>query len=915
MSPLLLLKATGGKFDRTWQIKINFKMTEKVKPENDDNRPADVDSVGMPVDQTVFRRSNQNQHDSTRTKIQQQTDSTRIQPTRPVANRPASARPASDATNIQRKQSDNNATRIRTPQRVVPDQHQGLKASDQTRVPNRAQASGQGDPGSITRDTNQRQVLKGRFTLEKVIGVGGMGVVYKATDRLKVEARDREPFVAIKVLSEEFRSHPESFIALQRESRKTQRIAHPNVVKVYDFDRDGDTVFMTMEYMEGVPLDQLIKQYSTTGLPREEAWSILNGLCSALIHAHAENIVHSDFKPGNIFITDAGIPKIFDFGIARAVANVDRQTGKHKDRTVFDAGSLGALTPAYASLEMLQGQEPDVRDDVYALGCIAYEILTGEHPFNRIPADEAFKSRLKPRKISNIKKRQWKAIEKALQFKREDRINSVEEFYKLIQPKARQLSILLSTIVVLVAIGAATYLIVSREPTPQKQTAIQVDEIEFKVRHDLFKEKLAKLISDPSFTSEWQDSVWEEISGLSALLKGRSDPLLTSSREKIYNLYLNQYRMVVAKGDYTLAQTLLKNAYRYTDDTALLDSESGKLAELIRQRADREKALAEERQHKQDVRETKTKQVANNSYIFDLALKNVNQQLECQTNLNMREFGVAVEKLRSVDVARYAKLENGIVVTLAECISHVGKTQPERAMEDKNYALRIFKNNRLIEAINIVPRDACNLSIAGLGARGERAICRDKLVGYNSDGPAMVVIPGNGEIKPFAIGKYEISEREINIFCRLSSTCTPVTTSDEGLPAVNISIATVQEYLRWLSQITKQKYRLPTRKEWVYAANATNHFVDPNRNCALNSRGIEKGGQLVRANTGVQNSWGLVNYLGNAQEWVYDKSRNLIAIGGSFEVSMDKCNVGSYVRHSGNPDEQTGFRVVREVNR
>ncbi len=195
-------------------------------------------------------------------------------------------------------------------------------------------------------DHNEHGVLKGRFFLEAVLGAGGMGVVYKAKDSLKVEAQDRDPYLAIKVLSDEFKSHPEAFISLQRESRKSQRIAHPNIVNVYDFDRDGDTVFMTMEFLDGSPLDQLIRQYKSTGLPTDDAWEIIKGMSSALSHAHAENIIHSDFKPGNVFVTNRGIAKVFDFGIARAVAQVEHLDDNPEDRTVFDAGNLGALTPA-----------------------------------------------------------------------------------------------------------------------------------------------------------------------------------------------------------------------------------------------------------------------------------------------------------------------------------------------------------------------------------------------------------------------------------------------------------------------------------------------------------------------------------------------------------------------------------------
>ena len=867
----------------------------------------DKDKPGRPGDKTVFRK-----HDPTKRApdaaagkpaTNSPEDATRI---RAREMRDSLLMAADEAANSDPTRIKQTSERNRRPQ---PDQ----TSSGQTRMRPAGQAghAGSGPHPNIPK-VEQFQILKGRFTLEKVIGVGGMGVVYRATDRLKVEARDREPYVAIKVLSEEFKAHPESFVALQRESRKTQRMAHPNVVKVFDFDRDGDIVFMTMEYMKGRPLDELIKQYSTAGLPRREVWSILDGLCSALIHAHEEHIVHSDFKPGNIFITETGMPKIFDFGIARAVANVDRQGGKTRDVTVFDAGSLGALTPAYASLEMLSGKQPDVRDDIYALGCITYEILTGEHPFNRLPADEAYKSGLKPKKIAGLKRRQWRAIEKALAFKREDRAASVKEFYEELLSKAKSSYVLVAALAVVLTIVLATYVIVTVKSSRQSQPTVQLDEIEFGIRYNLFKEKIEKLMRDPTFTDIWENSIWEEVSGLKTLLADRSDKWFASTTEDIYQLYIKIYGEALQKENYKRADTLLTNAYRYTTDKNFLDAEKAKLAALILDASARLKAQEEAKNRVTETRQTQVTEEKQRTNVFDLALRNVNQQLRCETNLNMRDFGIAVEKLRSMDTPRYRGMEQNIIATLVGCIIKTGKSQPERAMEAKNYALRIFPNNSLITGINIVAREACDKSLAGLGGRGDTAVCRDKISGTAS-GPAMVVVPGSGNTQAFAIGKYEVSVKEINQFCNVTKSCTALNSADDVFPATGIPIDTAIEYTRWLSRTTNQKYRLPTRSEWVYAANATSRAHDPNRNCTFSTHGIEKGGQLVRTNVGAQNSWGLVNYLGNSQEWAYDKSRNLVAVGGSFEDSMDRCNTDYVISHSGKPDAKTGFRVVREV--
>jgi len=295
--------------------------------------------------------------------------------------------------------------------------------------------------------------LKGRFLLEKELGRGGMGVVYLARDERQVEARDRDPYIAVKVLNDEFRRHPDSLIALQREARRSQRLAHDNIVRVYDFDKDGTIVFMTMEYIDGTDLRTLIRERARTGMPLSKAWTLIEGMVAALARAHALGIVHSDFKPGNVMVTAEGVPKVFDFGIARA-ATVSEAAG---EQTVFDATTLGALTPAYASLEMIHGGEPSPSDDVYALGCVCYELLTGKHPFGKASAEVALRERKVPPPVSGLSRRQARTLRRAVAFRAEDRLPSVEAFLEGMRhvPLRRRLKPLLvyGAVIVLAIVG------------------------------------------------------------------------------------------------------------------------------------------------------------------------------------------------------------------------------------------------------------------------------------------------------------------------------------------------------------------------------------------------------------------------------------------------------------------------------
>ena len=206
------------------------------------------------------------------------------------------------------------------------------------------------------------RVLDQRYELLERVGGGGMADVYKAQDRLL----DRP--VAVKILHAQFQSDEEFIEKFHREAQAAARLSHPNIVNIYDVGASGDDHYIVMEYVPGRTLKELIQQRGH--LAPEEALTITGEIAEALAHAHANGLVHCDIKPHNILMMNGQTAKVADFGIARAVT---------ESTMTYSGNVIGSVH--YFSPEQAKGTMITPKSDVYSLGVVLYEMLTGELPF------------------------------------------------------------------------------------------------------------------------------------------------------------------------------------------------------------------------------------------------------------------------------------------------------------------------------------------------------------------------------------------------------------------------------------------------------------------------------------------------------------------------------------------------------
>ena len=205
-------------------------------------------------------------------------------------------------------------------------------------------------------------VLLGQYRVDAFIGAGGMSTVYKAWDQ------KRSVYLAMKVLHADLADDPSVFKLFQREARALGKLAHPNIVPFYGLLDDRGIFFLLEHYVDGPSLKEILRERRGQPLAIPEALSYLKAICAALGYAHVHMVVHCDVKPGNVMVDRGGTVYLTDFGVAR-----------HAESTTTTLASAG--TPAYMAPEQIRGDSVSPETDIYALGVVLYEMLTGRRPF------------------------------------------------------------------------------------------------------------------------------------------------------------------------------------------------------------------------------------------------------------------------------------------------------------------------------------------------------------------------------------------------------------------------------------------------------------------------------------------------------------------------------------------------------
>jgi serine/threonine protein kinase len=297
--------------------------------------------------------------------------------------------------------------------------------------------SSQKDTSNFDKQSLIGKKLSDRYLVEELIGQGGMSYIYRARDTFLEQSSSTDHPIVIKILREEFSQSLEAIKLLKEETAQTQKLSHPNIIKIFTANTEENTHYIVMEWVNGETLEHLIKRNKPTGLKFKNAQPIIKQLLNALSYAHSHGVIHNDLKPSNIIITASGELKILDFGIAKQLQNDDVYAFIKKSNNEAVSG----YTPSYASPEQLNGYSANVTDDFFSLGCIIYEVLCSRHPYDR-KASNTLPDNSKLKKPKNSPYLFWFTLKAALSLKAENRKNIPQKLSRTLSKDLKKTSIL-----------------------------------------------------------------------------------------------------------------------------------------------------------------------------------------------------------------------------------------------------------------------------------------------------------------------------------------------------------------------------------------------------------------------------------------------------------------------------------------
>ena len=265
------------------------------------------------------------------------------------------------------------------------------------------------------------RVLCDRYVLTQIIGIGGMCTVFRARDLEALPGSGKPAFVALKTPRPDYPHRERAIERLRREFEHAQRLTHLGIVQVFELANEGDIWFMTMELLEGESLAALMRREAGALAPYLVR-RVLRGIGDALCYAHAAGIAHGDLNPANVFVLGGERVKLIDFGAACRDGEVP----------------TAAATLAYASPQVLEGAAPELRDDMFSFAAIAYEMVTGRHPFEQRSSLTARSEGMRPETPSALTSEQALALMSALAFDRETRPNNIKAFAKTLAPDTQR---------------------------------------------------------------------------------------------------------------------------------------------------------------------------------------------------------------------------------------------------------------------------------------------------------------------------------------------------------------------------------------------------------------------------------------------------------------------------------------------